>query len=119
MARKKDPQGIQLANECAKYSSWARNVAKERGIKYCQMKRGGGDDLTHTAGGLLMLAHNTVKGQRHLDKQLTESGKVVDMTHLFSFVNNIEASEAAARVAAAAAEEEDDGAREFAEFLKP
>jgi hypothetical protein len=41
------------------------------------------------------------------------------MTHLFSFVNNIEASEAAARaVAAAAAEEDDDGAREFAEFLK-
>ena len=121
MARKRDPQGIALAAECAKYSSWARNVAKERGIKYCQMKRGGGDEMTHTVGhgGLLMLAHNTVKGQRHLNKQFTESCKVVDMTHLFSFVNNIEASEAAARaVAAAAAEEDDDGAREFAEFLK-
>jgi hypothetical protein len=118
LARKKDPQGIALANECAKYSSWARNVAKERGIKYCQMKRSGGDELTHTVGhgGLLMLAHNTVKAQRHLDKQLTE----LDMKHLFSFVNNIEASEAAARatVAEAAAEEDDDGAREFAEFLK-
>jgi hypothetical protein len=122
LARKKDPQGIALANECAKYSSWARNVAKERGIKYCQMKRSGGDELTHTVGhgGLLMLAHNTVKGQRHLDKQLAESGKVVDMKHLFSFVNNIEVSEAAARAAAEAAaeEEDDDGAREFAEFLK-
>ncbi|KAL3780298.1 hypothetical protein ACHAW5_008340 [Stephanodiscus triporus] len=40
-ARKKDPEGIKLAEDCAKYSSWVRNVATERGIKYCQMKRGG------------------------------------------------------------------------------
>ena len=60
-ARKKDPKGIELAAECAKYSSWARNVSTEQGIKYCQMKRGGG-----RGGGLLTWAHNTAKGQRHI-----------------------------------------------------
>jgi hypothetical protein len=61
MARKKDPEGIKLAEECAKYSSWARNVATERGVKYCEMKRGGG-----RGGGLLTWAHNTSNGQRHI-----------------------------------------------------
>ena len=40
--RKKDPNGIKLADESAEHSKWARDVATERGIKYCQMKRGGG-----------------------------------------------------------------------------
>merc|ERR1712008_125403 len=41
-ARKLDPQGIKLAKECAAHSQWARDVALERGIKYTEMKRGGG-----------------------------------------------------------------------------
>jgi hypothetical protein len=40
--RKKDPQGLLLAEEVAFHSQWARDVATERGIKYCSMKRGGG-----------------------------------------------------------------------------
>ena len=39
--RRKDPQGLKLAEDSAKLSEWARDVAKERGIKYCEMKRGG------------------------------------------------------------------------------
>lgn len=39
--RRKDPQGLKLAEDAAKLSEWAREVAKERGIKYCEMKRGG------------------------------------------------------------------------------
>ena len=39
--RRKDPQGLKLAEDAAKLSEWARDVAKERGIKYCEMKRGG------------------------------------------------------------------------------
>jgi hypothetical protein len=30
-----------LAEESAKLSQWARDVASERGVKYCEMKRGG------------------------------------------------------------------------------
>lgn len=59
MVRKRDPQGIKLAADSAKHSQWARDVAKERGIKYCQMKRGGG-----RGGGLLMVAKT--KNDRHL-----------------------------------------------------
>ena len=39
--RRKDPNGIKLAEDSAKLSEWARDVAQERGIKYCEMKRGG------------------------------------------------------------------------------
>lgn len=39
--RRKDPKGLKLAEESAKLSQWARDVAQERGIKYCEMKRGG------------------------------------------------------------------------------
>lgn len=39
--RKKDPKGLKLAEESAQLSKWARDVATERGIKYCEMKRGG------------------------------------------------------------------------------
>jgi hypothetical protein len=39
--RKKDPKGLKLAEESAQLSKWARVVATERGIKYCEMKRGG------------------------------------------------------------------------------
>jgi hypothetical protein len=39
--RKKDPRGLKLAEESAQLSKWARDVATERGIKYCEMKRGG------------------------------------------------------------------------------
>mmetsp|Transcript_14159 Transcript_14159/g.24165 ORF Transcript_14159/g.24165 Transcript_14159/m.24165 type:complete len:225 (-) Transcript_14159:176-850(-) len=46
--RKLDPDGIKLAKESAELSKWARDVASERGIKYCQMKRGVGK-----GGGLL------------------------------------------------------------------
>lgn len=55
VARKKDPQGIKLAEESESHSKWARDVATERGIKYCQMKRGGG-----RGGGLL----GVTKGQK-------------------------------------------------------
>ena len=39
--RRKDPQGLKLAEDAAKLSEWARGVAQERGIKYTEMKRGG------------------------------------------------------------------------------
>ena len=41
MNRRKDPQGLKLAEESEKLSEWARNVAQERGIKYTEMRRGG------------------------------------------------------------------------------
>ena len=44
MARKKDPEGIKLAEECAMCSSWVGNVATEWGVKYCKKKRGRGVD---------------------------------------------------------------------------
>lgn len=53
-ARRKDPRGIKLGKDCAAKSAWARDVATERGIKYCQMKRGGG-----RGGGLLQITHAT------------------------------------------------------------
>lgn len=56
--RKLDPQGIKLAEESAAHSEWARDVATERGIKYCQMKRGGG------RGGGLLQNTKMVKAQR-------------------------------------------------------
>lgn len=43
-----DPEGIDLAEESAKRSEWARDVASERGIKYCEMKRGRGGLLQAT-----------------------------------------------------------------------
>ena len=39
--RRRDPKGLQLAEDAAKLSEWARDVAQERGIKYTEMKRGG------------------------------------------------------------------------------
>eukprot|EP00956_Cyclotella_meneghiniana_P041133 scaffold215779_cov23-Cyclotella_meneghiniana.AAC.1 len=39
--REMDPLGDKLAEEVIARSKWARNVAQERGIKYCEMKRGG------------------------------------------------------------------------------
>lgn len=39
--RAADPLGDILAEEVIARSKWARNVAQERGIKYCEMKRGG------------------------------------------------------------------------------
>ncbi|KAL7540060.1 hypothetical protein ACHAWF_006584, partial [Thalassiosira exigua] len=60
VARRKDPGGDKLALESAHHSQWARDVATERGIKYCQMKRGGG-----RGGGLLQIAKST-KGQRRM-----------------------------------------------------
>lgn len=47
-SRTSDPNGENLAKACAARSRWARDVASERGIKYCQMKRGAG-----RGGGLL------------------------------------------------------------------
>lgn len=41
MNRRKDPQGLKLAEDAAKLSEWAVGVAQERGIKYTEMKRGG------------------------------------------------------------------------------
>ena len=52
--KKQDPQGIRLAQESAGHSSWARDVAAERGMKYTQMKRGEG-----RGGGLLALTKTT------------------------------------------------------------
>ncbi|KAL3781622.1 hypothetical protein HJC23_001999 [Cyclotella cryptica] len=46
--RMSDPNGDKLAEACAARSRWARDAASERGIKYCQMKRGAG-----RGGGLL------------------------------------------------------------------
>lgn len=39
--RRKDPKGLKLAEDAAKLSKWAREVAQERGIKYTEMRRGG------------------------------------------------------------------------------
>lgn len=57
--RKKDPNGIKLAEESANHSKWARDVATERGIKYCQMKRGAG-----RGGGLLATSKQFDKPRR-------------------------------------------------------
>ena len=57
--RKKDPNGIKLAEESASHSKWARDVATERGIKYCQMKRGAG-----RGGGLLSRSKGFDKPKR-------------------------------------------------------
>lgn len=53
-------QGEKLAEASAKLSQWARDVATERGLKYCQMKRGG------RGGGLLAMTKNAKmnKGMR-------------------------------------------------------
>lgn len=61
VARRKDPKGEKLAEESASHSQWARDVATERGIKYCQMKRG-----TGRGGGLLRMTKGTKlsKGRR-------------------------------------------------------
>ena len=52
-----DPTGDKLAAAVIEKSQWARNVASERGIKYCQMKRG---------GALLKNTH-AILGRRRLD----------------------------------------------------
>ena len=66
--RKADPKGDKLADESAKHSQWARDVATERGIKYCTMKRGAG------RGGGLLSASKAANGKcrRGLARQLTE-----------------------------------------------
>lgn len=56
--RKKDPQGLRLADESAAHSAWARDVAAERGMKYTQMKRGKG-----RGGGLLAMTHTMKTGR--------------------------------------------------------
>lgn len=55
--RAQDPNGEKLAAAVRERSQWARNVASERGIKYCQMKRG---------GALLKNTH-AILGRRKLD----------------------------------------------------
>ncbi|KAL7505575.1 hypothetical protein ACHAXN_003056 [Cyclotella atomus] len=55
--RAEDPNGDKLAAAVIELSQWARNVASERGIKYCQMKRG---------GALLKNTH-AILGRRRLD----------------------------------------------------
>lgn len=50
--RRKDPKGLELAEDVAELSKWARDVATERGIKYCEMKRGGG--LLKNTRGMMM-----------------------------------------------------------------
>ena len=50
--RRKDPNGLKLAEDVAELSKWARDVATERGIKYCEMKRGGG--LLKNTRGMMM-----------------------------------------------------------------
>jgi hypothetical protein len=55
--RANDPNGEKLAAAVVEMSKWARNVASERGIKYCQMKRG---------GALLKNTH-AIFGRRKLD----------------------------------------------------
>lgn len=59
-ARRRDPQGldVELARESAVLSKWARDVATERGIKYCEMKRGMGG-----GGGLLKASKLSKPGQ--------------------------------------------------------
>mmetsp|Transcript_35128 Transcript_35128/g.84783 ORF Transcript_35128/g.84783 Transcript_35128/m.84783 type:complete len:227 (+) Transcript_35128:237-917(+) len=52
--RRLDPKGIKLAEQTVAHSQWARDVATERGMKYCQMKRGAG-----RGGGLLSMSKNT------------------------------------------------------------
>ena len=55
--RKCDVKGEELASLTIQKSEWARNVASERGIKYCEMKRG---------GSLLKNTH-AIMGRRKLD----------------------------------------------------
>lgn len=55
--RAQDPRGEALAKAVMEKSEWARNVASERGIKYCEMKRG---------GSLLKNTH-AIMGRRKLD----------------------------------------------------
>lgn len=60
--RRRDPKGLKLAEEVAAHSKWARDVASERGIKYCELKRGGG-----RGGGLLSVTHH-MKARRGFSK---------------------------------------------------
>ncbi|KAL7536613.1 hypothetical protein ACHAXR_007284 [Thalassiosira sp. AJA248-18] len=64
--RKLDPQGLELAKQTEEHSKWARDVATERGIKYCEMKRGLG-----RGGGLLQAAKGQ-KGRRRRFSALKE-----------------------------------------------
>lgn len=59
-----DPQGEKLAARTAEQSKWAREVAMERGMKYCAMKRGSG----RGGAGLLSLTKSSRmdKGRRSL-----------------------------------------------------
>eukprot|EP00580_Thalassiosira_gravida_P002452 CAMPEP_0201608846 /NCGR_PEP_ID=MMETSP0492-20130828/9266_1 /ASSEMBLY_ACC=CAM_ASM_000837 /TAXON_ID=420259 /ORGANISM="Thalassiosira gravida, Strain GMp14c1" /LENGTH=247 /DNA_ID=CAMNT_0048073857 /DNA_START=156 /DNA_END=899 /DNA_ORIENTATION=+ len=57
--RRLDPKGVNLAKESTSHSQWARDVASERGIKYCEMKRGGG-----RGGGLLQKTKNIRETRR-------------------------------------------------------
>ncbi|KAL9185126.1 hypothetical protein ACHAXT_002903 [Thalassiosira profunda] len=76
-SRRVDPKGDKLAETSAELSEWARNVATERGIKYCTMKRGLGTKKERTksghfqrGGGLLIMARSLegAKGMRHLER---------------------------------------------------
>ena len=70
--RRKDPQGLKLAEDAAKLSEWARDVAKERGIKYCEMKRGG--TLLKNTRAMRMNASN-----RRLSKAVKKGFSFKDM----------------------------------------
>ena len=73
--RKNDPQGVKLAKQTEKLSQWARDVATERGIKYCEMKRGGG-----RGGGLLLSSHTNknMKAKRGFVIEKSERGFAVE-----------------------------------------
>ena len=57
--RRKDPKGLQLAEDSAALSLWEREVATERGIKYCETKWG---YHGHGICGLTKLSRGTLVG---------------------------------------------------------
>ncbi len=75
LERKKDPLGDKLAERAQELSQWARDVATERGVKYCEMKRGGG-----RGGGLLKCSKlkDNMKARRGFDVEKSERGLLLD-----------------------------------------
>jgi hypothetical protein len=65
--RTSDPKGEKLAAASIERSQWARDVASERGIKYCEMKRGGG----------LLKNTRAILSRRKLNVNIDSSGRLV------------------------------------------
>mmetsp|Transcript_6880 Transcript_6880/g.10027 ORF Transcript_6880/g.10027 Transcript_6880/m.10027 type:complete len:245 (+) Transcript_6880:195-929(+) len=81
--RRKDPKGLKLAEDAAKLSEWAREVAQERGIKYTEMRR----------GGMLLKNMRNMKTTRRLSRTVKKGFSFKDMgssakNNIYGFTKN-------------------------------